>query len=84
MERQAYELRKEHQELRIGVNAFSETHLKPHKRICLLYIYMYIYVYMSGAHPAVYSMGPRDSFPGGKTAGAEADHSPPSNADIKE
>jgi len=28
-------------------------------------------------------MGTRDSFPGGKTAGREADHSPPSSAEVK-
>jgi hypothetical protein len=33
----------------------------------------------SGAHPASYQMGTRSSFPGG-----EADHSPPSSAEVKE
>jgi hypothetical protein len=33
----------------------------------------------SGAHPASYPMGARGSFPGG-----EADHSPPSSAEVKE
>jgi hypothetical protein len=33
----------------------------------------------SGAHPASYPMSTRGSFPGGK-----ADHSPPSNAEVKE
>jgi hypothetical protein len=37
----------------------------------------------SGAHPASYSMGNGSSFPGGKTAGSEADHSPPSSAEVK-
>jgi hypothetical protein len=37
----------------------------------------------SGAHPSSYQMSTRDSFPGGKAAGAEADHSPPSSAEIK-
>jgi hypothetical protein len=32
----------------------------------------------SGAHPASYPMGTRSSFPEG-----EADHSPPSNAEVK-
>jgi hypothetical protein len=33
----------------------------------------------SGAHPASYPLGIRGSFPGG-----EADHSPPSSAEVKE
>jgi hypothetical protein len=37
----------------------------------------------SGAHPASYPMGTRGSFPGGKAAGREADHSPPSSAEVK-
>jgi hypothetical protein len=37
-----------------------------------------------GAHPASYPMGTRGSFPGGKAAGAEADHSPPRSAEVKE
>jgi hypothetical protein len=37
----------------------------------------------SGAHPASYSMGTRVSFPGGKAAGREADHSPPCSAEVK-
>jgi hypothetical protein len=35
----------------------------------------------SGAHPASYLMGTRDSLPGG-TAGDKADHSPPSSAKV--
>jgi hypothetical protein len=38
----------------------------------------------SGAHPASYPMGTRGSFPGGKAAGCEADHLPPSSAEVKE
>jgi hypothetical protein len=38
----------------------------------------------SGAHPPSYPLGTSDSFPGGKAAGREADHSPPSSADVKE
>jgi hypothetical protein len=38
-----------------------------------------------GAHPASYLMGNnRGSFPGGKVGGREADHSPPSSAEVKE
>jgi hypothetical protein len=33
----------------------------------------------SGAHSASYPMGTRGSFPSGKVAGREADHSPPSS-----
>jgi hypothetical protein len=38
----------------------------------------------SGAHPAFNAMGTRGSFPGVKRPGREADHSPPSNAEVKE
>jgi hypothetical protein len=38
----------------------------------------------SGAHTASYPMGTRGSFPEGKAAGREADHSPPSSAEVKE
>jgi hypothetical protein len=38
----------------------------------------------SGAHPASYPMGIRGSFPGVKRPGREADHSPPSSAEVKE
>jgi hypothetical protein len=40
----------------------------------------------SGAHPASYPMGTGDSFSGGgvKWQGCEADHSPPSSAELKE
>jgi hypothetical protein len=38
----------------------------------------------SGAHPASYPTGTRDSFPGVKRPGREADHSPPSSAEVKE
>jgi hypothetical protein len=38
----------------------------------------------SGAHPASYTMGTGGSFPGGKTRpGRDADHSPPSSAEVK-
>jgi hypothetical protein len=36
------------------------------------------------AHPASYPMGTKGSFPGNKAAGHEADHSPPSSAEVKE
>jgi hypothetical protein len=38
----------------------------------------------SGVHPASYPMGTSGSFPGVKAAGREADHSPPSRAEVKE
>jgi hypothetical protein len=38
----------------------------------------------SGAHSASYPMGTSGSFPGGKSAGREAEHSPPSSAEVKE
>jgi hypothetical protein len=38
----------------------------------------------SGAHAASYPMGTRSSFPGVKRPGREADHSPPSSAEVKE
>jgi hypothetical protein len=38
----------------------------------------------SGAHSAYYPMGTRGSFPGVNRPGSEADHSPPSSAEIKE
>jgi hypothetical protein len=38
----------------------------------------------SGAHPVSYTMGTRGSFPGVKRPGREADHSPPSSAEVKE
>jgi hypothetical protein len=37
----------------------------------------------SGPHPASYPMGTRGSFPGVKRPGREADHSPPSSAEVK-
>jgi hypothetical protein len=38
----------------------------------------------SGAHPASSTMGTRGPFPGGKARpGRDADHSPPSNAEVK-
>jgi hypothetical protein len=37
----------------------------------------------SGAYPASYSMGNRNSFLGVKRPGREADHSPPSSAEVK-
>jgi hypothetical protein len=38
----------------------------------------------SGTQPAPFPMGTRGSFPGGKAARREADHSPPSSAEVKE
>jgi hypothetical protein len=38
----------------------------------------------SGAHPVPYAMGTRDSFHGIKRPGREADHLPPSSAEVKE
>jgi hypothetical protein len=37
----------------------------------------------SGAHPVSYPMGTRSSFLGVKGPGREADHSPPSSAEVK-
>jgi hypothetical protein len=37
----------------------------------------------SGAHPASHPMGTRGSFAGVKQPGREADHSPPSSAEVK-
>jgi hypothetical protein len=38
----------------------------------------------SGVHPAFYLMGTGGSFPGGKARpGRDADHSPPSSAEVK-
>jgi hypothetical protein len=37
----------------------------------------------SGAHPASYPMGTGGSFTGDKVPGREADHSPPSSAEVK-
>jgi hypothetical protein len=37
----------------------------------------------SAAHPASYPMGTRGSFPGVKQQGCEADHSPPSSAEVR-
>jgi hypothetical protein len=37
----------------------------------------------SGAHPDSYPMGTGGSFPGDKAAGREADHSPPTSAEVK-
>jgi hypothetical protein len=36
-----------------------------------------------GAHPAPYPMGTRGFFLGSQAAGAEADHSPPTSAEVK-
>jgi hypothetical protein len=38
----------------------------------------------SGAHPASYPVGARGSFPGLGWPGREADHSPPSGAEVRE
>jgi hypothetical protein len=37
----------------------------------------------SEAHPVSYTMGTRDSFSGVKRPGREADHSPPSSAEVQ-
>jgi hypothetical protein len=37
----------------------------------------------SGAHPATYTVGHGGCFPKGKWQGHEADHSPTSNAEVK-
>jgi hypothetical protein len=37
----------------------------------------------SGVHPTSYKMGTGDSFPGVKRQGREADHSPPTSAEVK-
>jgi hypothetical protein len=37
----------------------------------------------SGVHPTSYPMGTGGSFPGVKRPGREADHSPPSSAEVK-
>jgi hypothetical protein len=37
----------------------------------------------SGAHPASYPVGTRDSLPGDKRSGREANHSPPSSAGVR-
>jgi hypothetical protein len=37
----------------------------------------------SGAHPASYPVGTRGSYPGVKRPGREADHLPPSSAEVK-
>jgi hypothetical protein len=37
----------------------------------------------SGVHATSYTMGTRDSFPGVKRPRREADHSPPTNAKVK-
>jgi hypothetical protein len=42
---------------------------------CLLHFY--------GVHPTFYTMGTRSSFPGVKRPGGEADHSPPTSAEVK-
>jgi hypothetical protein len=37
----------------------------------------------SGVHPTSYKMGTGGSFPGVKLQGREADHSPPTSAEVK-
>jgi hypothetical protein len=37
----------------------------------------------SGVHPTSYTMGSGGSFPGVRQQGREADHSPPTNAEVK-
>jgi hypothetical protein len=37
----------------------------------------------SGVHPTSYAVGSEDSFPGVKRPGRKADHSPPTNAEVK-
>jgi hypothetical protein len=46
--------------------------------------YLHVIHTGSGANPASYPMDIRGSFPGGKAASAEADHSPPTSAEVKE
>jgi hypothetical protein len=43
-----------------------------------------IFLLASASHPASYSMGTGGPFPGGKARpGRDADHSPPSSAEVK-
>jgi hypothetical protein len=45
--------------------------------------YVLIYPYIAGVHPTSYEMGTGGSFPGVKRQRREADHSPPSSAEVK-
>jgi hypothetical protein len=47
------------------------------------YIYIYIVQTGSGVHPTSYTAGTGGSFPGVKRPGREADHSPPTSAEVK-
>jgi len=44
---------------------------------------IFLFTTCSGVHPDSYLMGTRGSFPGGKAAGFDADHTPPSSAEAK-
>jgi hypothetical protein len=44
---------------------------------------LYIVQTGSGVHPISYKMGTGSSFPGVKRQGREADHSPPTSAEVK-
>jgi hypothetical protein len=72
---------------REGQNARS------HEQPALLYVHLQTlshYFHMatvvqtgSGVHPTSYTMGAGGSFPGVKRPGREADHSPPTSAEVK-
>jgi hypothetical protein len=44
---------------------------------------IFTYTYIPGVHQTSYKMGTRASFPGVKWQGREADHSPPTSAEVK-
>jgi hypothetical protein len=46
-------------------------------------IFLHVLQIGSGAHPASYIMGNRGSLPGVERPGHEADHSPPTSAEVK-
>jgi hypothetical protein len=52
-------------------------------QIRIYYSYFVSKLAFCGAHPASYPKGTRGFFSGYKAAGAEADHLPPSNAEVK-
>jgi hypothetical protein len=45
--------------------------------------FLHVFQTGCGAHPVSYSMGIGGSFPGVKRQGLEADHSPPTSAEVK-
>jgi hypothetical protein len=47
------------------------------------FLFLYIVQTGSGVHPTSYKMGTGGSFPGVKPQGREADHSPPTSAEVK-